>query len=317
MRRSTAVRIRFDRPTFSDFVCVSRCVMSLPNSPDPAMREAVVRQDLGNVLHPIVQHKVLESKQMVVAGGVGSTIIDADGTEYLDAMAGLWCVNIGYGRTELGEVAAEQMRQLSYFPHTAMNVPAAALAEKINGLMGGGYHTYFVNSGSEANEAGFKIARQYMKYEYPGEYRFKTVSRYFAYHGTTLATLDAGGMGERKAKFEPFSGDFVHVAPHWMWFVFPQLRGLGHSSMAIFYGIGSLSEARAYLAHPLLGPRLELCTQTILQSPSGSLHQIFGSADDLKFQSSMTLFASAAGDPASVYYKALDKWCNGTLDPRR
>jgi adenosylmethionine-8-amino-7-oxononanoate aminotransferase len=105
------------------------------------------------------------------------------------------------------------MRQLSYFPHTAMNAPAAALAETINRLMGGGYHTYFVNSGSEANEAGFKIARQYMKHEYPGEYRFKTVSRYFAYHGTTLATLDAGGMGERKAKFEPFSGDFVHVAP--------------------------------------------------------------------------------------------------------
>ncbi len=187
--------------------------MSLANSPDPAVREAVVQQDLGNVLHPIVQHKVLEAKQMVVAGGEGSTIVDADGTEYLDAMAGLWCVNIGYGRTELAEVAAEQMRRLSYFPHTAMNAPAAALAEKINGLMGGGYHTYFVNSGSEANEAGFKIARQYMKHEYPGEYRFKTVSRYFSYHGTTLGTLDAGGMGERKAKFEPFSGDFVHVAP--------------------------------------------------------------------------------------------------------
>jgi adenosylmethionine-8-amino-7-oxononanoate aminotransferase len=187
--------------------------MSLANSPDPAVREAVVQQDLGNVLHPIVQHKVLETKQIVVTGGEGSTITDADGTSYLDAMAGLWCVNIGYGRTELAEVAAEQMRQLSYFPHTAMNVPAAGLAEKINGLLGGGYHTYFVNSGSEANEAGFKIARQYMKHEHPGEYRFKTIGRYFAYHGTTLATLDAGGMGERKAKFEPYSGNFVHVAP--------------------------------------------------------------------------------------------------------
>jgi taurine-pyruvate aminotransferase len=187
--------------------------MSLLNTPDPAVRDAVVQQDLGNVLHPIVQHKALESKQIVVTGGSGSTIIDADGTEYLDAMAGLWCVNIGYGRTELAEIAATQMRELSYFPHTAMNVPAAALAEKINGLMGGGYHTYFVNSGSEANEAGFKIARQYMKHEYSGEYRFKTISRYYAYHGTTLATLDAGGMGERKAKFEPFSGHFVHVAP--------------------------------------------------------------------------------------------------------
>ena len=187
--------------------------MSLTNSPDPAIREAVVRQDLDHVLHPIVQHKTLETKQFVVTGGQGSTVFDADGTGYLDAMAGLWCVNIGYGRVELADVAAEQMRQLSYFPHTAMNVPAAALAEKINDLMGGGYHTYFVNSGSEANEAGFKIARQFMKHEYPGEFRFKTVSRYFAYHGTTLATLDAGGMGERKAKFEPFSGDFVHVAP--------------------------------------------------------------------------------------------------------
>jgi taurine-pyruvate aminotransferase len=188
--------------------------MPLSNAPDPAVREAAVRQDLANVLHPIVQHKTLETRQMVVTGGEGSTIVDADGTSYLDAMAGLWCVNIGYGRAELAEVAAEQMRQLSYFPHTAMNLPAAALAEKIGDLMGGGgYHTYFVNSGSEANEAGFKIARQYMKHEYPGDYRFKTIGRYFAYHGTTLATLDAGGMGERKAKFEPFSGDFVHVAP--------------------------------------------------------------------------------------------------------
>jgi taurine-pyruvate aminotransferase len=186
--------------------------MSITNAPDPAVRQAVVRQDLDHVLHPIVQHKVLENRQMVVTAAQGSTIYDADGTGYLDAMAGLWCVNIGYGRTELAEVAAEQLRQLAYFPHTAMNVPAAALAEQINALMGGGYHTYFVNSGSEANEAGFKIARQYMKHEYPGQFRFKTISRYFAYHGTTLATLDAGGMGERKGKFEPFSGDFVHVA---------------------------------------------------------------------------------------------------------
>jgi adenosylmethionine-8-amino-7-oxononanoate aminotransferase len=190
-------------------------IVSLTNAPDPAFRKAVVRQDLDNVLHPIVQHRLLETRQIVVTAAQGSTIYDADGTGYLDAMAGLWCVNIGYGRTELADVAAEQLRQLSYFPHTSMNVPAAQLAESINGLMGGGYHTYFVNSGSEANEAGFKIARQYMKHEYPQHYRFKTISRYFAYHGTTLATLDAGGMGERKAKFEPFSGDFVHVAhPH-------------------------------------------------------------------------------------------------------
>ncbi len=89
--------------------------------------------------------------------------------------AGLWCVNIGYGRAELAAVAAEQMQALAYYPHTAMNVPAASLADKINGLLGGDNHVYFVNSGSEANEAGFKIARQYIKQEHPGEFRYKTL----------------------------------------------------------------------------------------------------------------------------------------------
>ena len=101
---------------------------------------------------------------------------------------------------------------------------------------------------------------------------------------------------------------------HWMWFVFPQLRGLGRSSMATFYGIASLHEARAYLAHPLLGPRLDHCTRTVLDLEDGSLHQIFGSPDDMKFQSSMTLFALAAADPVSSFYKALDRWCGGALD---
>jgi uncharacterized protein (DUF1810 family) len=101
---------------------------------------------------------------------------------------------------------------------------------------------------------------------------------------------------------------------HWMWFVFPQLRGLGRSSMATFYGIGSLREARAYLAHLVLGPRLELCIRTILGLENGSLHRIFGSPDDMKFQSSMTLFAFAAAEPASVFYQALDRWCDGELD---
>ncbi len=185
------------------------------STPDPVFRQTVVRRDLDNVLHPIVQHRSLEAKQIVVTEAQGSTIYDADGTAYLDAMAGLWCVNIGYGRTELADVAAEQLRQLAYYPQSAMNVPASTLAEQINTLMGGGYHSYFVNSGSEANEAGFKITRQFMRQEHPQDTRFKTISRYFSYHGTTLATLDAGGMGERKTKFEPYSGDFVHVAhPH-------------------------------------------------------------------------------------------------------
>ena len=70
---------------------------------------------------------------------------------------------------------------------------------------------------------------------------------------------------------------------HWMWFIFPQLRGLGHSSTAFFYGISSLAEARAYLAHPLLGPRLEICTEAVLGIRDSTLNAIFGSPDDLKF----------------------------------
>ena len=177
-------------------------------------RPSVVRQDLANVIHPIVPHRQLEQQQLVIVSGKDSTVVDADGREYLDGMAGLWCVNIGYGRTELADVAADQMRELSYYPHTAMNRPAAALAEKVNGLLGGDNHVYFVNSGSEANEAAFKFARQYARHEFPQQNRYKTISRYYGYHGTTLATLAAGGMGDRKAKFEPLSGnDFVHVAP--------------------------------------------------------------------------------------------------------
>jgi uncharacterized protein (DUF1810 family) len=83
---------------------------------------------------------------------------------------------------------------------------------------------------------------------------------------------------------------------HWMWFVFPQLRGLGHSAMAERYGIGSLAEARAYLAHPLLGSRLARCTRLVLQGQARGVHAIFGSPDDLKFHSCMTLFAKASGD---------------------
>ena len=103
---------------------------------------------------------------------------------------------------------------------------------------------------------------------------------------------------------------------HWMWFIFPQLRGLGRSAMATYYGIASLQEARAYLAHPVLGSRLDLCTRTVLDLEGGSLHAIFGSPDDMKFQSSMTLFARAAGDPDSLFYKALDRWCGGAPDPQ-
>lgn len=102
---------------------------------------------------------------------------------------------------------------------------------------------------------------------------------------------------------------------HWMWFIFPQMRGLGHSHMAEIYGLSSLDEARAYLAHPLLGPRLRQCVQLSLDA-QGALHEIFGSPDDMKFCSSMSLFALAADPQPSIFRDALGRFCAGKLDAR-
>lgn len=99
-----------------------------------------------------------------------------------------------------------------------------------------------------------------------------------------------------------------------MWFIFPQIKGLGRSEMATYYGISSKDEAAAYLAHPVLGPRIEQCAQLVLAIQGKSLHEIFGDPDDMKFHSSMTLFASVAG-PASIFQACLNKYCNNQLDP--
>ena len=102
---------------------------------------------------------------------------------------------------------------------------------------------------------------------------------------------------------------------HWMWFVFPQLRELGRSSTAKFYGITSLDEARAYLAHPLLGPRLEECTKTVVAlTEPASLHDIFGSPDDMKFRSCMTLFSRAVTVSDNVFQRAIIRWCGDGPD---
>jgi uncharacterized protein (DUF1810 family) len=100
---------------------------------------------------------------------------------------------------------------------------------------------------------------------------------------------------------------------HWMWYVFPQLAVLGRSAIAKHYGIASLEEARAYLADPVLGPRLIACATCMLSIPGRSLATILGSPDDLKFASSMTLFSLA--DPAQPVFRAcLDRYCDGKRD---
>ena len=101
---------------------------------------------------------------------------------------------------------------------------------------------------------------------------------------------------------------------HWMWFIFPQLRGLGRSSTAQMYGIGSLAEARAYLAHPLLGTRLHECVEAALDHSDRPLVELFGSPDDLKLKSCMTLFDAIT--PGKIYAKALEQFYGGQRDER-
>jgi uncharacterized protein (DUF1810 family) len=102
---------------------------------------------------------------------------------------------------------------------------------------------------------------------------------------------------------------------HWMWFIFPQIDGLGFSSTAKHYAIKSLEEARQYLSHPILGPRLRECTQAVLGVGGRSAHDIFGSPDDLKLKSSMTLFRSIEGQD-SLFGQVLDKYYQGRRDTR-
>jgi uncharacterized protein (DUF1810 family) len=101
---------------------------------------------------------------------------------------------------------------------------------------------------------------------------------------------------------------------HWMWFIFPQMKGLGRSPMAEKFGIGSLQEAEAYLRHPVLGPRLRTAAGLINAIEGRSINQILGPPDDLKFRSSMTLFARVCRDD-QVFANALDKYFGGEPDP--
>lgn len=149
---------------------------------------------------------------MVADQGEGAWFYDVDGNRYLDGVSGLWCLNLGHGNEEIVDAAAEQMRNLSYFPLTLSHKPAVNLSNKINELLGGGYYTFFSNSGSEANETAFKIARQYhMQTGNPGKYKF--ISRYRAYHGSTLGALSATAQADRRVKYDPGVPGFLHVYP--------------------------------------------------------------------------------------------------------
>lgn len=149
---------------------------------------------------------------MIVQESKGAWVTDTDGKRYLDAMAGLWCVNVGYGREEIAKVAYEQLLQNTFTPLSVGHIPAIQLSEKISELLGDDYVVFFSNSGSEANEVAFKIARQYHQQKGQAS-RTKFISRYRAYHGSSMGALAATGQAQRKFKYEPLTPGFIHVAP--------------------------------------------------------------------------------------------------------
>src|SRR5690625_1967083 len=169
-------------------------------------------QDNERYLWNAVRKYDPEAGPMIAERGKGAWFYDVDGNKYLDGVSGLWCLNLGHGNEEIVDAAAEQMRNLSYFPLTSSHKPEVNLSKKINDLLGGGYHTFFSNSGSEANETAFKIARQYhIQTGNPGKYKF--ISRYRAYHGSTLGALSATAQANRRVKYDPGVPGFLHVYP--------------------------------------------------------------------------------------------------------
>lgn len=153
-----------------------------------------------------------QADTMIVEKGEETWVTDTAGNRYLDGMSGLWCVNVGYGREELARAAYEQLKKMCFYPLTKSHLPAIELGEKLNEWLDGEHVFFYSNSGSEANEVAFKVARQYHEQNGQPE-RWKFISRYRAYHGQTMGALAATGQAQRKYKYEPLTPGFIHVVP--------------------------------------------------------------------------------------------------------
>lgn len=189
---------------------------------DSEAKEALREKDRKFLWHHISPHN---ENPMVIVSGEGSWITDMDGNRYLDGMSGLWCVNVGHGRAEIAEAAAEQMKTIAYSTLIQSHVPAIELAAKLNEWLEGEYRIFFSNSGSDANEVAFKIARQY-HYQRGKATKHKFISRHRAYHGNSMGALSATGQAQRKVKYEPLGAGFTHVPPPYCYRCpFGQTRG--------------------------------------------------------------------------------------------
>ncbi|HCK08320.1 MAG: aspartate aminotransferase family protein [Gemmatimonadetes bacterium] len=206
------------------------------------------QQDFDHVWHPMMQHEgMAPGDLMVVVSGDGCEVTDADGKTYLDAYAGIWNVNVGYGRQEIIDAVNVQMQELAFYPQTQISVPAARLAARLAELLPGDLnHLFFVNSGSEANETAIKVARQYGRLTHPGENRYKIICRYQGYHGFTMGAMSATGQTLRRSQYEPLAPGFVHVEP-------PSGSAHGPDEIAQVIEREGPDTVAAILAEPIIG----------------------------------------------------------------
>ncbi|WP_296416859.1 aspartate aminotransferase family protein [Pseudooctadecabacter sp.] len=176
----------------------------------------VVEADRAHVWHHLIQHKPFETGEpRIIVEGKGMRVWDQHGKEHLDAVAGgVWTVNVGYGRESIADAVRDQILKMNFFGGTVGTIPGALFAEKLIEKMPGMTRVYYANSGSEANEKAFKMVRQIAHKRYGGK-KTKILYRDRDYHGSTLATMSAGGQDERNAQYGPFAPDFIRV-PHCM-----------------------------------------------------------------------------------------------------
>ena len=175
--------------------------------------KTLIRKDQEYLFHHLVQHQgYLKGEPPIWVSGKGLMLKDVHGKEFMDAVSGgVWCVNVGYGRDSIADAVCKQLKEMPYFALSAGNIPAIELAEKIVEIMPGARRkVYFSNSGSEANEKAFKLARLYGSIKH-GPDKHKILYRYRDYHGTTLAALSATGQEERRTGFGPMAPGFVQT----------------------------------------------------------------------------------------------------------
>ncbi|MEO0923401.1 MAG: aspartate aminotransferase family protein, partial [Pseudomonadota bacterium] len=175
--------------------------------------------DAAHHLHPFTEGHALNKKgARVITRAKGVTLTDSDGNDYLDAMAGLWCVNLGYGRHELAEAAARQMKELPYYNtfFQTTHVPAIALAERLAELAPHDLnHVFFASSGSEANDTNIRLVRTYWEQKGKPSKR-AIISRKNAYHGSSMGSASLGGMAGMHAQGGMPIPDIYHIdQPYW------------------------------------------------------------------------------------------------------